>query len=57
MKKLEIIKTAALIALAVEGAVMTAQAVVIARNGIEIELTMEELEAAREVFNMDRRAE
>lgn len=57
MKKLEVIKTAALIALAVEGAVMTAQAVVIAKNGIEIELTMEELEAAREAFNKDWRAE
>lgn len=57
MKKLEIIKTAALIALAVEGAVMTAQAVVIAKNGVQIEVTLEELDAAREAFNKDWRAE
>lgn len=40
-------------AIAIEGAVCTAELVKIARNGVEMEITVEDIEAARAAFEQD----
>ncbi len=53
MKKAEILKVVLLGAMTIEGAVCTAELVRIERNGVSMEITVEDIEAARAAFEED----
>lgn len=53
MNKTEKVVVALLGAIAIEGAVCTAAMVKLVCNGVEVKVTAEEIEAAREVFEQD----
>lgn len=52
-KRQELLKVVLLGAIAIEGAICTAELVRIERNGVSMEVSVEDIEAARAAFEQD----